>query len=183
MVCRSREATVRQAAAQAEIGGHPSVAQVREGRSPRLTVGKIEGRRLTELFEHFVALVQYKVLDTLCVETLVPSKGIETAWGGDDNMGALGGLEEFLILLNGSSTIEDGSADVGHVLGESEVLIADLEGEFTGVAEYDDRDAVFCWVELLEGSEDEDGSLSVTRLGLAEDVHAEDRLRDAFLLD
>jgi len=97
-------------------------------------------------------------------------------------MGALGGLEEFLILLDGSSTIEDGSADIRHVLGESEVLVADLEGEFAGVAEYDDRDTVFCWVELLEGSEDENGGLSMTRLGLAENVHAEDRLRDALLL-
>ena len=140
------------------------------------------GRRLTELFEHFVAFVQYKVLDTLCVETLVPSKRIKTARGSDDNMRALGGLEEFLILLDGCSTIEDGSADVGHVLGESEVLIANLEGEFARVAEYDDRDTVFCWIELLEGSEDEYGSLSMTRLRLTEDVHAEDRLRDAFLL-
>ena len=97
-------------------------------------------------------------------------------------MGALGGLEEFLIFLDGSSTIEDSSADVRHVLGEPEVLIADLEGEFARVAEYDDRDTVFCWIELLEGSEDEDGGLSVTRLCLTEDVHAEDRLRDAFLL-
>ena len=67
-------------------------------------------------------------------------------------MGALGELD-LLILLDRSFTIKDGSADVGHVLGESEVLIADLEGEFAGVTEYDDRDTVFCWVELLEGSE------------------------------
>ena len=102
-------------------------------------MGKIEeGRRLTELFEHFVALVQYEVLDTLCVEALVPSECVKTARGGDDDMGALGGLEEFLILLNGSSAIEDDSADIGHVLGESEVLIADLEGEFARMAEHDD---------------------------------------------
>ncbi len=141
------------------------------------------GRRLTKLFEHFVALIQNEVLDTLCVETLVPSECVQTARGGDDDMGALGGLEEFLILLNGSSAIEDDSADIGHVLGESEVLVADLEGEFAGVAEYDDGDPVFCWVELLEGGEDEDCGLSMTRFGLTEDVHAKDRLWDALLLD
>ena len=31
-----------------------------------------------------------------------------------------------------------GSANVWHILRESEVLIADLEGEFESVAEYDD---------------------------------------------
>ena len=123
------------------------------------------------------------MLDTLCVETLVPSERVKTARGSDDDMGALSGLEEFLILLNGSSSIEDDSADIGHVLGKSEVLIADLEGEFASMAEDNDRDPVLCWVELLEGGEDEDGGLSVTRFGLTEDVHSKDRLWDALLLD
>ena len=140
------------------------------------------GRRLTKLFEHFVALIQYEVLDTLCVETLVPSERVKTARSGDDDMGALSGLEEFLILLNGSSSIEDDSADIGHVLGKSEVLVADLEGEFAGVAEHDDGDPVLGWVELLEGSEDEYGGLSMARFSLTEDVHAKDRLWDALLL-
>jgi hypothetical protein len=35
----------------------------------------------------------------------------------------------------------------------------------------------------LEGGEDEDGSLTETGLGLAEDIGAKDRLRDADLLD
>jgi len=122
------------------------------------------------------------VLDTLCVEALVPSERVKTARGGDDDMGALGRLEEFLILLNGSAAIEDDSADIGHILGESEVLIADLEGEFARVTEHDDRDPVFRRVELLEGCEDEDGGLSVTRFGLTEDVHPKDRLWDALLL-
>lgn len=122
------------------------------------------------------------MLDTLCVETLVPSERVKTPWGGHNDVGALSRLEEFLILLDGSSTVKDGSADIGHVFSESEVFISDLEGEFARVAEYDDRDTVFRWVELLESCEDEDSSLSMTRLRLAKHVHAEDRLRDAFLL-
>jgi hypothetical protein len=78
------------------------------------------GRRLTELFEHFVALVQNKVLDTLGVETLVSSERVELPRGGDDDVRALSGLEEFLVLLDGGSAVEDGGADVGHVLCESE---------------------------------------------------------------
>lgn len=140
------------------------------------------GRRLTKLFEHFVALIQYEVLDTLCVETLVPSERVKTTGSGDNDMGALGRLEEFLILLNGSSAIEDDSADIWHIFGESEVLVADLEGEFAGVAQYDDGDPVLGRVELLEGGEDEHGGLSMTRFSLAEDVHAKDRLWDALLL-
>ena len=38
-------------------------------------------------------------------------------------------------------------------------------------------------VNLLEGGEDKDGSLTHARLGLAEDVHAEDGLRDALMLN
>jgi hypothetical protein len=101
------------------------------------------------------------VLDTLGVETLVPSERVELPRGGDDDVRALGGLGEFLGLLDAGSAVEDGGADTGHVLCESEVLVADLEGEFASVAEDDDRDAVFRWVELLEGGEDGDGGLSV----------------------
>ena len=76
------------------------------------------------------------------------------------------GINHYRTLRGVPYRIEDGSADVGRILGESEVLIADLEGEFAHVAEYDDQDAVFGWVELREG-------LSMTRLGLEKDVHTE----------
>jgi hypothetical protein len=48
----------------------------------------------------------------------------------NNDMGASRGLDELLILLNGSSAIADDGGDIEHVLGESQVLIVDLEGEF-----------------------------------------------------
>lgn len=38
-------------------------------------------------------------------------------------------------------------------------------------------------LDLLEGGQDKDGSLAHPGLGLAEDVHAQHRLRDALVLD
>ena len=49
----------------------------------------------------------------------------------------------------------------------------------------EDEDGYFSihWLQLLEGSKDENGGLSVARLGLAEYVHTKNRLGNAFLLD
>jgi hypothetical protein len=48
-----------------------------------------------------------------------------------------------------------------------------------------DEDGYFAvhWLQLLESGEDEDGSFSVTGLGLAEHVHPENSLGNAFLLN
>ena len=70
-----------------------------------------------------------------------------------------------------------------HVLGESLVLLADLEGQLAGVAHDDDRHLAVDRLQLLQRGKDEDGSLAHARLGLTEDVHAENGLRDALVLD
>jgi len=51
------------------------------------------------------------------------------------------------------------------------------------VAHNDDGNVAIDRLELLECSEDEDGGLTHTGLGLAEHVHAQNCLRDAFVLD
>ena len=81
------------------------------------------------------------------------------------------------------SVVNEAHLDAAHVLGESLVLLADLEGQLAGVAHDDDRHLPVDRLQLLQGGQDEDGSLAHTRLGLAEDVHAKDRLRDALVLD
>lgn len=75
------------------------------------------------------------MFDFACIEDLVAGKSIETTGGGDDNVRALGLVpEEFRILGHGCTTIEGRDAHIWHVLGETRVLVLDLEGKFTCVA-------------------------------------------------
>lgn len=137
-----------------------------------------------DLLEDLVALVNDKVLDTRDLEALVAHERVHTARSADNNVGALGLiLEHGLVLGNGCATVDDTSAHIGHVLGESSVLVADLVRKLTSVAEHENRDLAVDRLDLLERSKDKDSSLAHTGLGLADDVHAEDGLRNAFLLD
>lgn len=124
------------------------------------------------------------MLDAFGIECFVSHEPIETAGRRNDDVRALClVLEDLDVLGDWGSTVEHGGPHVGHVLGESPVLVFNLVGQFTSVAHDEDGDFAVDGFKLLEGSENEDGGLSVTRFGLAEDVHAEDGLRDTFLLD
>jgi hypothetical protein len=63
------------------------------------------------------------------------------------------------------------------------ILIANLEGQLTGVAHNQNRSFPSDRLNLLQRAEDEDGGLSETRLGLTENIGSEDGLWDADLLD
>jgi hypothetical protein len=92
-------------------------------------------------------------------------------------------LEDFGILSDWGSSIEDSSLDVWHVLAESSVFVLDLVGQFASVAHNQDRGLASDWFDLLKSGEDEDSSLTKTRFGLAEDIGTENCLRDTNLLD
>ena len=140
--------------------------------------------RLTKLFEHFIALVQNEMLDFGSVENLVSDESVEAAWGGDHDVRALCLVaEEVCILCNRSATEESADTDVGHVLGETSILVLDLESELPSVAQNNDRHLAVDRLELLKRRQDEHRRLSVTRLCLAQDVHSKDSLRDALLLN
>lgn len=70
-----------------------------------------------------------------------------------------------------------------HVLGESFVLFADLEGQLSGVAHNDDGDLSILRLKLLKCGQHKDGRLAHAGFGLAKDVHTENRLRNAFVLN
>lgn len=115
---------------------------------------------------------------------LVANKGVETTGSSDDDVGvSLLVLQNLGILLDGSATVEDAGLDVGHVLGEPVVFVADLEGQLTGVAHDQNGALAGDGLDLLEGGEDEDRGLSETRLGLADDVTTEKGLGDTCLLN
>jgi len=122
------------------------------------------------------------VLDILKAECLGADQAENTSGCADNNVGAVL-LEHLLVLLNWHTAKEDGDLHAVHVLAESLVLFRDLEGQLASVAHNDDGNVAIDRLELLECSEDEDGGLTHTGLGLAEHVHAQNCLRDAFVLD
>ena len=67
--------------------------------------------------------------------------------------------------------------DGRHKLGESLVLLADLEGELPGVAHDQDGDLTVHGLDLLQGGQHEHSGLAHTRLGLAQHVHAQHSLQ------
>lgn len=124
------------------------------------------------------------MLDILRIEDFIAGKGVEAARGGDDDVGALCLVtEEFSILANGRATEERADADVGHVLRKPRVLVLDLERELAGVTEDNDGNFAIDRFKLLQRSQDEHCRLSVTRLRLAQDIHPQDCLGNALLLD
>ena len=138
----------------------------------------------TDLVEHLVTLVEDEALDVAEAELLVSDEGVQTTRSCDDDVrvSLLVG-EELDVLLHGSTTVEDGGLDIRHVLCESGVFVLDLVGELTGVAHDEDRGLTLDGLLLLESSEDEDGCLSKTGLGLADDIVTENGLGNALLLD
>ena len=137
-----------------------------------------------DLLKDLVALINDKVLNTGDLETLVTDESVHTTGGTDNDVRALGlVLEHSLVLGDGCASVDNTGADIGHVLGETSILVSDLVGKLSSVAENEDGDFAIDRLDLLEGGENEDGGFTHTRLGLADDVHAENGLRDAFLLD
>ena len=124
------------------------------------------------------------MLDVLQAEGLLLDQGEDTARGSDQDVGAeLLVAEDILISLQGHTTIEDLGADLGQVLAETSILVLDLVSQLAGVAENDDRDLAGDGLDLLERSEDKNSSLTHTRLGLAQNIHAQDGLGNTLLLD
>lgn len=138
----------------------------------------------TNLVKHLVALVEHEPLHAAQPQLLLSHKRVETTWGGDNyvRMRLLVG-EHLLVLLDVGSAVEDSCLYLRHVLAKALVLVADLEGELTGVTHDQDRSLTSNGLDLLESAEHEDRRLSESRLGLAKHVGPENGLRNADLLD
>lgn len=122
------------------------------------------------------------MLQVLQVELLVANESENAARCSDDDVRD-GGLESLLVFLDWHTAEEDGHLDARHVLAEALVLLADLECQFAGVAHDQHVDLVVGGLELLESGQDEHCGLAHTGLGLAQDVHAQNGLWNAFVLN
>lgn len=98
-----------------------------------LTTIKTSFHWRTKLLEHLVTLIQHKVLDVFEAEGLVADEGEDSAWCAHYNVRAAL-LQHVFVLLDWQASEEHRALHVGHVLGESLVLFADLEGQLTSVA-------------------------------------------------
>ena len=134
-----------------------------------------------------IALVEDKVLNVIELESLFTGKSQDTSRCSDNNVRTVV-LQNVTIQLDADTTEKDSSLDIGQVLGETFVLVGNLKGQLTGVAQNQDRNLILAFgegrrVELMEGSKDEDGCLSHTRLSLTDNVHTKNGLRNTFVLD
>jgi len=137
-----------------------------------------------DVVQERVALIKDKALELANVKILLVDQLLNTTGSTNDDVRAVC-LEDILVLLNRDTAEEDLGLDLREVLGEAKELLANLEGKLTSVAQDDCVHTLGTHIrdELLEGSQDEDGSLTRTRLGLAENVLTVDSLRKAFLLN
>mmetsp|Transcript_5324 Transcript_5324/g.9712 ORF Transcript_5324/g.9712 Transcript_5324/m.9712 type:complete len:238 (+) Transcript_5324:635-1348(+) len=137
--------------------------------------------------QNAIALVQHEVLDVIQLERLLPRQSQHTARGAHHDVGTVV-LDDVPVGLDGNSSVEYGGLDFGKVLRESFILVGNLEGQFASVAEDQNANLILPgWecicVQLVKGGKDKDSCLTHTTLGLADDVHAKNRLRDTFVLD
>jgi hypothetical protein len=138
----------------------------------------------TNLIKHLVTFVEDETVDTSETQLLVADKSVQTTRSGHHNvgMGLLVG-QNLVVLLDGNSTVEDGRLDLGHVLAEAIKLVANLESQLTSVAKDQHGGLALDRVDLLKRRQDEDGGLTETGFGLAEDIGSQDGLRNDGLLD
>ena len=79
-------------------------------------------------------------------------------------------LDQLDILLNRRPTVKHRRSDVGHVLAEPSILVADLECQFAGMTEDEDGYFAVDRLDLLECREDKDSGFAETGLRLTENV-------------
>ena len=140
-----------------------------------------------ERFQDAIALIEDEMLDVVELEGLLLGKAEDTTGSTDDDVRAVV-LENVAVGLDGDTTVEDGGLDLRQVLGETLILVSDLEGKLASVAEDEDGNLVLtggegAGVQLVQCGQNEDGGLTHTGLGLADDVHTKDGLGDALVLD
>ena len=118
-------------------------------------------RSLTRLVEHLIALIENEDTNAAETQSLVTNKSFETARSTDNDVGtSLLVLQGLNILLDRGSTVEDTGFDVRHVFAEAVVLIANLVSQLASVAHDDNRDLSVDGLDLLQGGQNEDCSLS-----------------------
>mmetsp|Transcript_9342 Transcript_9342/g.40993 ORF Transcript_9342/g.40993 Transcript_9342/m.40993 type:complete len:344 (+) Transcript_9342:410-1441(+) len=142
----------------------------------------LDVRAHVELLEHLIALVEDEVAALLERDVAVLGQRLAAAGGGDDDARGLL-LELRLLLLDVDAAEDDGDVHRGEVRAEALELVLDLVRQLARVAEDQRANLARDGLELLEDREHEHRGLAHAGLGLADDIHAQDRLGDALVLN
>merc|ERR1719273_1139728 len=135
-----------------------------------------------QLLQHLVTLVQHEMFQVFQWELFALDEGEDPAWSSHNNMRTVA-LQNLLILRDRHPSKKHSNLDVGEKLGEPLVLLTDLEGQLSGVTHHQHRNLSIHGLNLLESSQNKYSSFPHTGLGLAQNVHTQDSLGDALVLD
>ena len=139
---------------------------------------------ITNLVQHFIAFIEDEDFNISKAKLLLSDQRIKTTRSSDDDMRvSIFVGKGFDILLHWCASVKDCCLHFWEIFAEPGVLVLNLVGEFTGVTHDKDCALARHRLDLLKCSENEDGCLSETGLGLAEDIGSKDGLRNAHLLD
>lgn len=134
--------------------------------------------------KELIALIKNKELDVLQAQGSLVRKGGNAARSTDNDVRGVG-LQEFPLRGNVQASDDHLDADSrgSEVLLEALKLLLDLNRQFTGVSHDDSASLSINRLDLMQDRQDEDGSLTHTRLGLADNILAVYGGGDGLLLD
>mmetsp|Transcript_9395 Transcript_9395/g.19517 ORF Transcript_9395/g.19517 Transcript_9395/m.19517 type:complete len:386 (+) Transcript_9395:2415-3572(+) len=142
-------------------------------------------------FQDAIALIENEMFDTRQFQSLFRSQGQNTPGCAHHNVRMILG-QDFAILFDVDSSIKDRRLDGRQIFGETFVLVGNLKGQFTSVAQDQDLNIILfgifisggtCWVELMQSGQYKNCRFSHSRFGLTDDVSPQDSLGDRFMLD
>mmetsp|Transcript_54603 Transcript_54603/g.155405 ORF Transcript_54603/g.155405 Transcript_54603/m.155405 type:complete len:203 (-) Transcript_54603:44-652(-) len=135
-----------------------------------------------DLVKALVALIKHELCQLVELEVLLAGEPEHPPGRADQDVRAVG-PQHLAVLRNGHAAVDHARLDVLEVLREAVELVLDLIGQLARVADHQHPHGLLGVVHLLQARQHKDGSLSHTGLGLAQNVRAEDGLRDALVLD
>ena len=135
-------------------------------------------RRLEAHVEHAVGLVEDEHLDVVERDRVAAEQVLEPAGGGDDDVGAAGGVA---LRAEADAAVDGGDAEAAGA-GDRVELVDDLAGELAGRRQDQRREAV-AGLDRVDGRDPEGERLARAGRGLDQQVVAVERVADDHLLD
>mmetsp|Transcript_38923 Transcript_38923/g.86582 ORF Transcript_38923/g.86582 Transcript_38923/m.86582 type:complete len:221 (-) Transcript_38923:243-905(-) len=142
----------------------------------------LDVRAHVKLLKHLVTLIQHKVADSVQLQRSLLGELLDPSGGANDDVGGLL-LQLLLLLLHRESTEEVANLHTTQASAETLKLVADLVCKLACVAKNDSLYFVGLGVKLLEDRKNEHSGLAHTRLRLAKDIHTQNGVRDALVLN
>ena len=131
--------------------------------------------------EHFVSLVKNDNSQEIGLKSFFFDQVFDSSWGSDNNLDS-SFFEDFSVFSGISSTNAASGVDFEE-LTEAEDNFVDLLSKLSGWGQNDSLTMGGLWIDGLENTDGESGSLACTRLGLGNGVLLVDNREDTLLLN